>query len=87
MDTWKTPFNIYDQRECIYEDCVSLPGFGNLRSLCRRYTCVNLAKNIGFNNVAEVLKQTLAEDREADARLTHIAEKNVNYQAGMEPNP
>ncbi len=40
----------------------------------------NLAKNIGFNNAAEVLKQTLADDREADARLTHIAERNVNYQ-------
>jgi ferritin-like metal-binding protein YciE len=40
---------------------------------------VNLAKNIGFNNAADVLRKTLAEDREADALLTHIAEKNVNY--------
>ena len=41
---------------------------------------VNLAKNIGFNNAADVLRKTLAEDREADALLTQIAEKNVNYQ-------
>jgi ferritin-like metal-binding protein YciE len=41
---------------------------------------VNLAKNIGYNNAADVLKKTLAEDREADALLTQIAEKNVNYQ-------
>jgi ferritin-like metal-binding protein YciE len=41
---------------------------------------VNLAKNIGYNNAADVLRKTLAEDREADALLTQIAEKNVNYQ-------
>jgi ferritin-like metal-binding protein YciE len=41
---------------------------------------VNLAKNMGFNNAADVLRKTLAEDREADALLTRIAEKHVNYQ-------
>ena len=41
---------------------------------------VNLAKNIGFNNAADVLRKTLAEDREADSVLTRIAENNVNYQ-------
>jgi ferritin-like metal-binding protein YciE len=40
----------------------------------------SLAKTIGYNNAAEVLKQTLAEDRAADALLTQIAEQNVNYQ-------
>jgi ferritin-like metal-binding protein YciE len=41
---------------------------------------VNLAKNIGFNNAADVLRKTLAEDRAADDLLTRIAEINVDYQ-------
>jgi len=40
----------------------------------------NLAENIGYNNVADVLRQTLLEDKAADALLTRIAEHNVNYQ-------
>ncbi len=40
----------------------------------------NLAKNIGYNNAADVLRQTLAEDKASDAVLTQIAENNVNYQ-------
>jgi len=36
----------------------------------------SLAKTIGYNNAAEVLKQTLAEDKAADALLTQIAEQN-----------
>jgi hypothetical protein len=31
------------------------------------------------------MKQTLAEEKEADVLLTEIAEKNVNYQASREP--
>jgi ferritin-like metal-binding protein YciE len=41
---------------------------------------VILAKTMGYNNAADVLRRTLAEDREADALLTQIAENNVNYQ-------
>ena len=40
----------------------------------------NLAETIGYNNAADVLRKTLAEDRAADALLTQIAEHNVNYQ-------
>jgi ferritin-like metal-binding protein YciE len=40
----------------------------------------NLAKNIGYNNAADVLRKTLTEDRAADDLLTQIAERNVNYQ-------
>ncbi|MDF2432222.1 MAG: hypothetical protein JWP44_1853 [Mucilaginibacter sp.] len=41
---------------------------------------VNLAKNLGYNNAADVLRKTLAEDKAADALLMQIAERNVNYQ-------
>ena len=40
----------------------------------------NLAETIGYNNAADVLRKTLAEDRAADALLTQIAQHNVNYQ-------
>ena len=40
----------------------------------------NLAKNIGFNHAADILGKILVEDKAADALLTQIAEKNVNYQ-------
>jgi ferritin-like metal-binding protein YciE len=46
---------------------------------------VTLAKTMGYNDAAEVLGQTLAEEKEADALLTQIAENNVNYQASREP--
>lgn len=40
---------------------------------------VNLAKNIGYRRVAEILGETLADDKAADALLTKIAENNINY--------
>ncbi|MDB5287969.1 MAG: hypothetical protein JWR05_2918 [Mucilaginibacter sp.] len=46
---------------------------------------VTLAKTMGYNDAAEVLSQTLAEEKEADALLTQIAENNVNYEASREP--
>jgi ferritin-like metal-binding protein YciE len=46
---------------------------------------VTLAKTMGYNDAAEVLSQTLAEEKEADALLTEIAESKVNYQASREP--
>ncbi len=41
---------------------------------------ITLAKHIGYNNAADVLKPILAENKEADALLMRIAENNVNYQ-------
>jgi ferritin-like metal-binding protein YciE len=46
---------------------------------------VTLAKTLGYNDAADLLGQTLAEEKEADALLTQIAENNVNYQASTEP--
>ena len=40
---------------------------------------INLAKNIGFRPIADLLGATLAEDKAADALLTRIAETNINY--------
>jgi len=40
---------------------------------------VNLAKNIGYRHAADILGETLAEDKAADAQLTKIAENNINY--------
>ncbi len=44
-----------------------------------------LAKTLGYKEAAEVLDQTLTEEKEADQLLTHIAEHNVNYEASREP--
>lgn len=44
-----------------------------------------LAKTLGFNDAANILGQTLAEEKEADILLTQIAESSVNYQASREP--
>jgi ferritin-like metal-binding protein YciE len=46
---------------------------------------VTLAKTLGYNDAADILSQTLAEEKEADALLTQIAENNVNYRASTEP--
>lgn len=46
---------------------------------------VTLAKTLGYNDAAEVLGQTLAEEKEADALLTQIAEHDINYKAAREP--
>ena len=40
---------------------------------------INLAKNIGYRHAADILGETLAEDKAADAQLTKIAENNINY--------
>src|SRR5690348_9233114 len=42
---------------------------------------IQLAKTLGYDEAANLMKQTLAEEKEADVLLTEIAEKNVNYQA------
>ncbi|MDB5022931.1 MAG: hypothetical protein JWP78_686 [Mucilaginibacter sp.] len=46
---------------------------------------VTLAKTLGYEDAADILSQTLTEEKEADALLTQIAENNINYQASTEP--
>lgn len=46
---------------------------------------VTLAKTLGYNDAAEILAKTLAQEKEADELLTNIAENNINYQASTEP--
>jgi ferritin-like metal-binding protein YciE len=43
-----------------------------------------LARNLGRDDVAELLEQTLEEEKTADQLLTTVAEDNVNYQAAEE---
>ncbi len=43
-----------------------------------------LATALGMDDVAEVLEETLAEEKEADQTLTSIAESDINYQAANE---
>jgi len=45
---------------------------------------VQLAKTLGLDEVADVLEETLEEEKEADINLTDIAENSVNYQAATE---
>ena len=43
-----------------------------------------LARTLGENQVAELLEETLAEEKQTDELLTGIAENNINYQASEE---
>ncbi len=43
-----------------------------------------LARNLGRDDVAELLEQTLAEEKAADQLLTTVAEDSVNYEAAEE---
>jgi ferritin-like metal-binding protein YciE len=43
-----------------------------------------LARNLGRDDVAELLELTLAEEKEADKLLTTVAEESVNYEAAQE---
>ena len=43
-----------------------------------------LAKTLGFDDVAGILAETLSEEKQADALLTEIAENDVNYKASQE---
>lgn len=45
---------------------------------------VQLAKTMGHNEAAEILGQTLAEEKKADQLLTQIAERSSNVQANKE---
>lgn len=43
-----------------------------------------LATTLGLEDVADLLKQTLQEEKETDELLTQIAESDVNYEASTE---
>ena len=45
---------------------------------------VQLAKTMHLDEVAELLGETLKEEKAADATLTQIAEQGINEQAGQE---
>jgi ferritin-like metal-binding protein YciE len=45
---------------------------------------VTLAKTMGFDDAANILYQTLEEEKQADAGLSEIAENNINWEAEME---
>jgi len=43
-----------------------------------------LAKTMGLTEIADILAQTLAEEKAADEKLTTIAENDINYEAVAE---
>jgi ferritin-like metal-binding protein YciE len=43
-----------------------------------------LARNLGHDEIAEILETTLQEEKNADELLTNIAEESVNYDAAQE---
>ena len=45
---------------------------------------VTLAKTMGLDNAADILYQTLEEEKQTDAGLSEIAENNINWEAEME---
>lgn len=47
-------------------------------------TLVAMAKHLGMNDAAELLAETLEEEKSADERLTKIAEEGGNQAATME---
>jgi ferritin-like metal-binding protein YciE len=46
---------------------------------------VAFARQLGYSDAAVLLQQTLDEEKEADAKLTQIAETAINPQASTEP--
>jgi len=45
---------------------------------------VTLAKTMGQDEIADILAQTLEEEKQADENLTEIAENNINWEAEQE---
>ncbi|MBA2423129.1 MAG: ferritin-like domain-containing protein [Chitinophagales bacterium] len=43
-----------------------------------------LAKTLGLEEISGLLEETLAEEKEADEKLTMIAEENINFEASEE---
>jgi len=52
--------------------------------ICAYGGLATLAETLGLDEVADLLKQTLAEEKETDALLTEIAENNINWEAEQE---
>ncbi len=52
-----------------------IAAYGSLATLARTY---------GMKDVADLLQETLDEEKDADQQLTYIAENNINYEAGQE---
>jgi ferritin-like metal-binding protein YciE len=49
------------------------------------YGCLaQLATTYGMQEVADLLQETLDEEKDADQQLTYIAENNINFEAGQE---
>jgi ferritin-like metal-binding protein YciE len=47
-------------------------------------TLAQLANTLGLSEVADILAQTLSEEKEADESLSGIAENDINYEAAQE---
>jgi ferritin-like metal-binding protein YciE len=45
---------------------------------------ITLARTLGWNEIADILRPTLAEEKETDQSLTGIAEAGINAQATRE---
>jgi ferritin-like metal-binding protein YciE len=54
-----------------------MAGYGSVRAF---------AKQLGMSEAAQILQQTLDEEKSADQKLTNIAETSVNTQAGKSPH-
>jgi ferritin-like metal-binding protein YciE len=50
-------------------------------------TLVAWARDMGHNDAAELLEQTLQEEKAADQKLTTIAEGGINQEAAMAAHP
>ena len=48
-------------------------------------TLRQLAMTMGQDQIAEILSQTLEEEKQTDEGLTQIAENNINWEAEQEP--
>lgn len=44
----------------------------------------SIATTLGFNEVADIFRETLEEEKETDANLTSLAENNINLEAEHE---
>lgn len=44
-------------------------------------TLITWAHQLGYHDAADILKETLEEEKAADEKLTHLAESNVNQEA------
>lgn len=47
-------------------------------------TLVAFAKKMGMNDIADILSQTLAEEKKTDVSLTKLAESEINEKAAAE---